>query len=79
VVPARLLAPPTRRTSKPIEEAFSNLLQGEAPLEEGEARTLLLSTLLEATHLALCALTVGDAKGRLFSHCAYGTLRAHSL
>ncbi len=57
----------------PIEEAFSKVKHS---LRKAKARTL--SALFEATHLALSAVTVGDANG-FFSHCGYGTPRAHSL
>ena len=58
----------------PKEEAFCKIstLRGKRKPE----RTL--EAHFEATHLALSAVTVGDANG-FFSHCGYGTPRAHSL
>ena len=57
----------------PIEEAFSKT---KHLLRKAKARTL--EALFDATHLALSALTAGDARG-FFSHCGYGAPRAHSL
>ena len=57
----------------PIEEAFSKTTH---LLRKAKARTL--EALFEATHLALSAVTAGDARG-FFSHCGYGPPRAHSL
>lgn len=57
----------------PIEEAFSKVKNS---LRKARARTL--DALFEATHLALGAVSAGDARG-FFSHCGYGTPRAHSL
>lgn len=57
----------------PIEEAFSKVKNS---LRTVGARTL--HALFEATHLALGAVTAGDARG-FFSHCGYGTPRAHPL
>lgn len=57
----------------PIEEAFSKVKNS---LRKAGARTL--DALFEATHLAIRAVTAGDARG-FFSNCGYGTPLAHSL
>ncbi len=57
----------------PIEEAFSKV---KGLLRKAKARTLEL--LFEATHWALWAITVEDARG-YFEHCGYNTGSACSL
>ncbi len=57
----------------PIEEAFSKVKNS---MRKAGSRTL--DALFEATHLALGAVTAGDARG-FFSHSGYGAPRAHSL
>ncbi len=57
----------------PIEQAFSKV---KNLLRKAKARTL--EALFEATHHALGAISVKDARG-FFEHCGYRTPRAHSI
>jgi transposase len=65
-----LLLPPYSPDFNPIEEAFSKV---KTILRKAKARTR--DALFEATHRALDAVTVEDARG-FFAHCGYGTMRA---
>jgi transposase len=65
-----LLLPPYSPDFNPIEEAFSKV---KSVLRKAKARTR--EALFEATHRALCAVTVEDARG-FFAHCGYATTRA---
>jgi len=65
-----LLLPPYSPDFNPIEEAFSKV---KGLLRKAKARTR--EALFEATHRALSAVTVEDARG-FFGHCGYGTPRA---
>jgi len=69
-----LLLPPYSPDLNPIEEAFSKV-KGLL-LRKAKARTR--GALFEATHRALSAVTVEDARG-FFSHCGYGTSQALSI
>ena len=68
-----LLLPPYSPDFNPIEEAFSKV---KGALRKAKARTL--QALFEATHRALCGVTVEDARG-FFGHCGYGTPQVHPL
>lgn len=68
-----LLLPPYSPDFNPIEEAFSKV---KGLLRKAKARTR--GALFEATHRALSAVTVEDARG-FFAHCGYGTSRALSI
>jgi len=65
-----LLLPPYSPDFNPIEEAFSKV---KGILRRAKARTR--EALFEATHRALSAVTVEDARG-YFAHCGYGSPRA---
>jgi len=68
-----LLLPPYSPDFDPIEEAFSKV---KGLLRKARARTL--GALFEATHRALGAVTVEDARGS-FGHCGYAKPQALSL
>ncbi len=65
-----LFLPPYSPDFNPIEEAFSKV---KGLLRKAKARTR--EALFEATHRALSAVTVEDARG-FFTHCGYGMPRA---
>ena len=65
-----LLLPAYSPDFNPIEEAFSKV---KGILRKAKARTR--EALFDATHRALCAVTLEDARG-FFAHCGYGTPRA---
>jgi transposase len=65
-----VLLPPYSPYFNRIEEAFSKV---KGVLRKAKARTR--EALFEATHRALCAVTVEDARG-FFAHCGYATMRA---
>jgi transposase len=68
-----LLLPPYSPDFNPIEEAFSKV---KGLLRRAKARTR--GALFEATHRALSAVTVEDARG-FFGHCGYETPQALSI
>ena len=65
--------PPYSPDFDPIEEAFSKV---EQIMRKAKARTL--GALFEATHSALRAVTLEDARG-IFGHCGYGSSQAQSI
>jgi transposase len=68
-----LLLPPYSPDFNPIEEAFSKV---KGLLRRAKARTR--EALFEATHRALSAVKVEDARG-FFGHCGYETPQALSI